>query len=266
MTASSYIVVISVSYLTLTSCLLAEVLDRRSLLGSLPTALVSSSVLVGSLGEAPPLCSELTEPTPGCLGAVDGLLADCAMSKNCVASQDDTPGVFSPPWQIEGSVKDPLDRIILACSSRKDYVRVVQYDTNAQYCRVLFRDRGGFSDVEFLKTVGDDTIQFRAASRGGGGANQKKRVDELRLSLGFTEIPVLRNRRRAFVVVESPLDSFGPSSTRDPTLEEEKNAYRDVDPLSTAWQPGGEYANGSRLKSEFLRFLNQERDDHVRSK
>ena len=78
----------------------------------------------------------------------------------------------------------------------------------------------------------------------------------------FTEIPVLRNRRRALIVVESDFDTFGPSSTRDPTEAE----IRDADPLSKTWTPPESFADGSKLKSEFLRFLDQERDSHVRSK
>lgn len=141
----------------------------------------------------------------------------------------------------------------------------------AQYLRVEFNDFPtgvSVSDVEFLKTKNDDTIQFRAASRAGTPVKEKKRIDELRLSLGYTEIPVLRNRRRALIVVESDFDTFGPSSTRDPTIEEEKGAYnyRDLDPMTKNWAEGERYENGNKLKSEFARFLIEEGDDRTRSK
>ena len=164
----------------------------------------------------------------------------------------------------------------------------------------------GVSDVEFLKTKNDDTIQFRAASRTLSPTKEKKRIDELRLvrfeagfvnasisvgmlfrplsplinefltrrfrssltqSLGYTEIPVLRNRRRALIVVESEFDTFGPSSTRDPTIEEERGGYnyRDMDPLTKNWAEGERYDSGQRMKSEFQRFLQSESDDRTRN-
>ena len=177
-----------------------------------------------------------------------------------MSSQDDRPGVFGAPWQIEGSSKGVLDKLIVACQSRKDFSKVLDYDVESEYLRIAFTD----GDIEFLKTKGDDTVQFRAASTSPGSSNkkQKKRVDELRLAMGYTEIPVLRNRRRALIVVESDWDTFGPSSTRDPTPEE----IRDSDPMAKQWRPPGKFEDGSKLKSEFNRFLVLEADDHVRSK
>ena len=225
---------------------------------SLFSILAGAACLSRASLASPPLCSTLPAPTPDCLGAVDGLLADCRGA--CVSSQDDRPGVFGAPWQIEGPTEGVLDRLIVACQSRKDFKEVLDYDPAAAYLRVTFVD----GDVEFLKTRGDDTIQFRAASEVPGASNkrQKKRVDELRLAMGCTEIPVLRNRRRTLLFVESDLDSFGPSSTRDPTPEE----IRDSDPLSRQWMPPEKFEDGSRLRSEFSRFLIQEADDRVRSK
>ena len=165
--------------------------------------------------------------------------------------------MFSAPWQIEGSNKNVLDRLIVACQSRKDFSRVLDYDPDAEYLRVQFVD----GDVEFLKTKGDDTVQFRAAAPLDRQRDRRRELDELRLAMRFTEIPVLRNRRRALIVVESDFDTFGPSSTRDPSIEE----IRDADPLSRAWAPEN-FADGSKLKSEFKRFLDLEADDHVRSK
>ena len=58
---------------------------------------------------------------------------------------------------------------------------------------------------------------------------------------------ILRNRRRALVVVESPFDSFGPGtyeadelgfSNREmvPAEANQKEIYRDVDPLAAPWR------------------------------
>ena len=43
------------------------------------------------------------------------------------------------------------------------------------------------------------------------GSN-RKRLEKARIALGWEKVPVLRNRRRALVVVESPLDTFGPAT------------------------------------------------------
>ncbi|GMI11055.1 hypothetical protein TrVE_jg3317 [Triparma verrucosa] len=216
----------------------------------------------------PPLCSSLESPTPTCLGVIDGLLADCTTKSSCTSSQDDRPGVFSPPWQIEGYAGDPMDKLLVAVEQRKDFKKVLTYDRDLQYLRVEFNDfPAGVSDVEFLKTKNDDTIQFRAESRTLSPTKEKKRIDELRLSLGYTEIPVLRNRRRALIVVESEFDTFGPSSTRDPTIEEERGGYnyRDMDPMTKNWAEGERYDSGQRMKSEFQRFLQSESDDRTRN-
>ena len=182
-------------------------LPRRVLLQSL-------SLL---LSPPPPSCTS-SSSTPFCLGSVDGLLADCSGAR-CASSQDDRPAYFQPPWDLDGG-RDPLDRILLACEARGDFVGVVEYDPVEMYLRVEFRDGEGRDDVEFLKTRGDDTVQFRSGAREGkvwGGVNQKARLEELRKALGYYPLPVLRNRRRAFFFVESDLDNFGPSSNRDPT-------------------------------------------------
>ena len=61
--------------------------------------------------------------------------------------------------------------------------------------------------VEFFFTPNDVTVQFRAERIGSGkdfGEN-KKRLEKMRLQLGWQKIPILRNRRRALLVIESPL-------------------------------------------------------------
>ena len=78
---------------------------------SILSVLASAVSLPLAVSASPPLCSDLGSPTPNCLGAVDGLLADCEGA--CVSSQDDRPGVFGAPWQIEGSNKGVLDKLIL---------------------------------------------------------------------------------------------------------------------------------------------------------
>lgn len=83
--------------------------------------------------------------------------------------------------------------------------------------RVEFRSSdGAVDDAEwfFVDPESDAIIEFRSARRGdkGGdnGANLR-RLEKIRIALGFEKVPVLRNRRRALFIMESPLDAFGPS-------------------------------------------------------
>mmetsp|Transcript_53570 Transcript_53570/g.131224 ORF Transcript_53570/g.131224 Transcript_53570/m.131224 type:complete len:130 (+) Transcript_53570:752-1141(+) len=73
-------------------------------------------------------------------------------------------------------------------------------------------------DFEAYLTDGDDTVQFRSARRGGprwdGGAN-RRRVERIRKRCGFSSVPVLRGRTRVFGVIESPFDTFGPTTQQD---------------------------------------------------
>lgn len=88
-----------------------------------------------------------------------------------------------------------------------------------RYLRAEFQSTGplggiAIDDAEFYYAPDDTLIQFRASRRGEPmsdfGAN-RKRLEQARISLGYDKVPVLRNRRRALVVVESPFDSFGPA-------------------------------------------------------
>ena len=77
---------------------------------------------------------------------------------------------------------------------------------------------------------------------------QARRPKQVRIALGWEKVPVLRNRRRALVVVESPLDSFGPALYSD--------NFQDQDPLASPFTP----------PSKFMRSWMRESDDRVRSK
>ena len=75
-----------------------------------------------------------------------------------------------------------------------------------------------------------------AARRGPSdlGANAG-RLERLRKACGFDKLIVLRNRRRALGVFETPLDSFGPSffdQADAALLEPDALKTRDLDPLA----------------------------------
>jgi len=193
--------------------------SRRSFVNKIISRTVLSTPLPSLASTIPQIPTECTASvlTADCLGVVDGLLADC-IGNNCVSTQNDDPRYWTPPWEYEGGKGRVLDDLIVVAGGRGDFNRVVKIDREVGYVRMEFKNKGGgIDDAEFLLTEGDYTVQARCKGRSEGLLNggQKRRVDEIRRGLGFAEIPVLRNRRRKFVVVESPWDDFGPSSTRD---------------------------------------------------
>jgi uncharacterized protein (DUF1499 family) len=198
--------------------------------------------------------------TSSCLGVWDGLLADCPQQSGvrvggagCVASQDDTPGVFAEPWdyaddanyiaattidRIKGNT--PLDEndwatelvrrmeraVMLVSARRGDTVRTVYQ--SGRYLRVVFTDAQSqeVSVGEFYVTPNDTTVQFRIASLSSAAVampaairsilscRNKDRAELIRTELRFTKVPVLRNRQRSSVLLESDdWDTFGPSSS-----------------------------------------------------
>jgi len=157
-----------------------------------------------------------------------------------------------------------------------------------RYLRARFASRGLFGspvidDVEFFFTPNDTLVQFRAVRQGAMQSDlgeNRKRLEKARLALGWEQVPVLRNRRRALVVVESPWDSFGPAmSERDelgfsprelvPAETPRAELYGELDPLTARWAPppaamreGRANDVGKQLQGLWLR----EADDRVRSR
>ena len=189
-----------------------------------------------------------------CLGVWDGLLADCphgqrAANAGCTSSQDDTPGIFSEPWDYseannldwEEQMKLLVPTIQLASSRRGDRVDIVS--KNGRYLRVLFTDAktGEQSTGEFYFTPNDCTVQFRVGTISAGPAGlvsssmkNMERCEMIRKEMRYQKLPVLRNRRRAFFFGESEMDTFGPgSASLGPPAEMttgELNGRQDVDP------------------------------------
>eukprot|EP00904_Undaria_pinnatifida_P006759 jgi/Undpi1/3212/HiC_scaffold_15.g06586.m1 len=221
----------------------APLTRAEALTGFVASIVVSSGVLLSEVSRA----RADADAGPGGLGVVDDLLADCPSTPTCVSSQDDRPYSFMEPWAYDG----PWER---AMARLRSYVelngaKVVAF--SPRYLRVEYEAanplQASVDDVEFYFTPGDALVQFRCARRRGVtdlGAG-RKRMDSIRLALKFEPIPVLRNRRRAFVFGESPLDSFGPSFGKmDPSV-----IYGDKDPMSPPFEtPSGalreRYGNG----------------------
>jgi len=185
----------------------------------------------------------------------DGLFDDCPAADVCVSSQDDRPQSWDNPWAFDGSVADgykALRRLV----EGKLGGRIVAED-GQRYMRAEFEATsplGTAIDVaEFFFAPNDSLVQFRAARRGDAGflgdsGANRKRLEKARIALGWEKVPVLRNRRRALVVAESPFDSFGPAYYSD--------TFQDTDPAAMPFKP----------PTKFERAWMRESDDRVRSK
>ena len=152
----------------------------------------------------------------------------------CTSSQDDTPGIFSEPWDYsESPINGSLDysgqmrllRPIVerVAAKRGDNCEIlIEKD---RYLRALIID-GTSSEksiAEFYFTPNDTTVQFRIGSVVTNTVNGKallrgsslrniERGEMIRKELRYLKLPVLRNRKRSLFFVESDLDQFGPGS------------------------------------------------------
>jgi len=107
-----------------------------------------------------------------------------------------------------------------------------------RYLRVEFTDwMNNVDDAEFYFTENDTTVQFKVMRRVGENAvlmaNTKevaKRMERIRTGLHWSKVPVLRNRIRKLGVVESPWDTFGP--TTPSYMDLDTMGIKSVPPLS----------------------------------
>ena len=152
----------------------------------------------------------------------------------CTSSQDDTPGIFSEPWDYsETPVVQSLDyadqmRVLRptvekVAARRGDNCEILI--ENDRYLRALITD-GTSSEksiAEFYFTPNDVTVQFRIGSVVTNEVNGKtllrgsslrniERGEMIRKELRYLKIPVLRNRKRLLFFAETDFDQFGPGS------------------------------------------------------
>eukprot|EP01041_Mallomonas_annulata_P009738 gene9738-20252_t len=155
----------------------------------------------------------------------DGLFKLCPTTNNyllasCVSSEDDRPPYFVEPWMYDGSFENVKRRLSdhILYKVRGASIISGNNNTDSRYIRVRFQSERGLGnrnvidDCEFYFTPNDSTIQFHSFRRDGSfdfGEN-KERLAKIALALHLESVPVLRNRRRTLIFVESPLDSFGP--------------------------------------------------------
>jgi uncharacterized protein (DUF1499 family) len=113
---------------------------------------------------------------PSNLGVVDGRLAPCPESPNCVSTQAQDAIHRMEPISYNGSAEDAVTRIRAVISSRPRTKIVTEKGNylHVEFVSALFRF---VDDVEFLIDESNGKIDFRSASRvgyGDLGANRKR--------------------------------------------------------------------------------------------
>jgi uncharacterized protein (DUF1499 family) len=113
---------------------------------------------------------------PSNLGAVDGRLAPCPDSPNCVSTQAPDALHRMEPIPFSGSAVDAMARIkaIVASWPRTKIVTENESYLHVEFASALFRF---VDDIEFLIDESNGKIHFRSASRvgyGDLGANRKR--------------------------------------------------------------------------------------------
>lgn len=157
----------------------------------------------------------------GRLGTCDGLEA-----YQCFTSMDDRPPFFVEPWEFptrdggagdEDAPRAAADALAGALAGL-GYEGVVIVPQSAPTPGYYVSGASSSTLVEFFVEGdgSDNLVQVRAeAARTRVGiaaalGRPNAKLQRVRLALGWDEVVVLRNRRRAFGIVQSGFDEFGP--------------------------------------------------------
>jgi len=115
------------------------------------------------------------------LGVMDGKLAPCPDSPNCVSSQSEEKPHYVDPWRYETALNEATERLLFVLRSM-ERVKIMHAEAayiHAEFTSALFRF---VDDVEFYVDDGQKTIHVRSASRTGYydfGVN-RRRVERIR--------------------------------------------------------------------------------------
>jgi uncharacterized protein (DUF1499 family) len=114
-------------------------------------------------------------------GIVDGRLAPCPSSPNCVSSQMESSKKYIAPLRYNGNAKDARDRLVNVIKSmnNSDVKTVSDLYIHAVFRSAVFKFA---DDVEFQIIPEENRIHVRSASRTGYydfGVN-RSRVEEIR--------------------------------------------------------------------------------------
>jgi uncharacterized protein (DUF1499 family) len=118
---------------------------------------------------------------PANLGVVDGRLAVCPASPNCVSTQAEDAGHRMKPIPFTGSAGDAMQHVkdLLSKMPRTKIVTVADHYLHVEFRSSFFRF---VDDVEFLIDPEGQLIHFRSASRVGYsdlGVN-RRRMEQIR--------------------------------------------------------------------------------------
>ena len=122
---------------------------------------------------------------PSNLGVVNGRLAQCPASPNCVSTQATDAEHRMEPIPFTGSPNEAMQRIkdVVAQMPRTKIVTVKDNYLHAEFRSAIFRF---VDDVEFLVDPEAQVVHFRSASRVGHsdlGVN-RRRMEEIRAAFG----------------------------------------------------------------------------------
>lgn len=103
---------------------------------------------------------------PDNLGVINGRLADCPSSPNCVCTQGGDTEHHMEPLDFSGTSDEAMERLkaVVAAMSRSKIVTADERYMHVEFTSRLFRFA---DDVEFLIEPETKTIHFRSASRVG---------------------------------------------------------------------------------------------------
>jgi len=113
------------------------------------------------------------------LGVIDGALAACPESPNCVSSFAPDPGHHIAPFHFEDPPGEAFQRLHAALAQRTDTVFIEEREA---YLRVEFHTLLFVDDGEFLLDTQHNHIQLRSASRIGHSdlGKNRRRLEEVR--------------------------------------------------------------------------------------
>ncbi len=122
-----------------------------------------------------PLLSACAGEPPQNIGNLDGRLADCPDSPNCVCSFETRASHFIEP--LDANLAQ-LQQVLLGLPE----ARIVSLEGNYLYAEFTSRLMGFVDDVEFLYDAGAGVTHVRSASRLGYGdlGVNRKRIEALR--------------------------------------------------------------------------------------
>jgi len=135
---------------------------------------IGAIILLSTLGL---MVLSWTAQKPDGLGVVNGRLAKCPDTPNCVSSQSESEAQRMPAIEFAGPAADQVEKIKLVVANKFPRAKLVsesEYYLHFEFRSLVFRF---VDDVEFLVDDEQSLIHFRSAARVGHsdmGTNRKR--------------------------------------------------------------------------------------------